>query len=858
MKNIPILFLLVLHSLVYGEGKFQTENYNPLPSGNLNSSIFFSHGDQTYLAFTGPGARLFRFHGNWSEVVPSKDSIPSVNVHQIKRVNDATYFCTSKGFTKFNGVAYSTTAPSAENKLNSPEIYNLAGDEDYLAVVTSQGLSFKKHADQTWTNVSRTELGLNMFSPSRFEIDIEILNGLVYLSSLNEYIIYDIEDKSKNLYSLPKLDGLAKHKGKIYTFTSSPTSQLYILDPEPMSLSNQGVCGKIGTFWSSSAKFYSGANGLGIVISSYTETVFYTLTNQTLSARYSIPKSDPMDFLQFTVDQKDKKLIILNENQSISLTDFEDDEIFRKELAYLDINEFKTPISNRGLLNTDKFFSISSQVPKGECTSPLFSSSIWMAAKQGQDYHVAAVNYGQAGYDFYPGPLDPNDGSYDSMMFEKFNRVWKINKSEVQEHINYFKKQGYVLESQIPEAIWNWPGDRDGSVHIAPFVDQNKNGSYEPNLGDYPKVPGDQCIYWIMNDNGGLHEESGGLPLGVEIHGMAYAYVCSNPKNQEDEAVNYTTFFRYTVINQSNTDYEEVLFGKLVDGDLGNYSDDAVGCHVTENLAYVYNGDSLDEGPSGYGDFPPMLSVKTLSAPSYFDDKIDNDNDGLIDEMDERRFMGSFLYYDNDFTDYGNPQLPEHYYNYLNGVFKNDSCIKTPDNTCTKYHYSGGTDPDYSKNWTMQTSGLVPSDRRMAMGSFPFELDSKDTVVFEYAMIYSRDESQRNQLPKNLRYVEAIEEWYYSEETPECFFNLSADVRQLSGKLNVFPNPSIGEVTVQSSKNIQRIDVTDIHGRILISIRPNSKTHESILFLKDLQAGSYFLTVHDETGTYTKKISLYN
>ena len=63
--------------------------------------------------------------------------------------------------------------------------------------------------------------------------------------------------------------------------------------------------------------------------------------------------------------------------------------------------------------------------------------------------------------------------------------------------------------------------------------------------GDYPAIKGDQAIWWIMNDLNQGHMESQADPLGIELHGMAYAY------NSNNTAVNNTIFMEYTIINRS-------------------------------------------------------------------------------------------------------------------------------------------------------------------------------------------------------------------------------------------------------------------------------------------------------------------
>lgn len=145
----------------------------------------------------------------------------------------------------------------------------------------------------------------------------------------------------------------------------------------------------------------------------------------------------------------------------------------------------------------------------------------------------------------------------------QYNRLWKINRSEIDYHIAHWADAGYVP----PADIATWPAHGDTLLHqaylLAPFADIDYNGIYNPLMGDYPLIRGDQCIYFVFNDAGGLHHESGGQKLGLEIRGMAYAFDCPS-----DSALHYTLFMHYDIINRSTTIYNNVYLGVFTDIDL--------------------------------------------------------------------------------------------------------------------------------------------------------------------------------------------------------------------------------------------------------------------------------------------------
>lgn len=139
----------------------------------------------------------------------------------------------------------------------------------------------------------------------------------------------------------------------------------------------------------------------------------------------------------------------------------------------------------------------------------------------------------------------------------------------------------------------------------------------------------DQALFFIFNDVRDIHTESEGMPLGIEIHGMAYAYNLPG-----DSALWNTAFLHYDIINRSDTNYNETWISIWADTDLGFAGDDYVGCDVQRGAFYCYNGDTLDGSgePGAYGEYPPAIGILFLGGPYLDPDNEDNskyDNDGL-------------------------------------------------------------------------------------------------------------------------------------------------------------------------------------------------------------------------------------
>ena len=148
---------------------------------------------------------------------------------------------------------------------------------------------------------------------------------------------------------------------------------------------------------------------------------------------------------------------------------------------------------------------------------------------------------------------------------------------------------------------------------------------------------GDQTLFWIFNDKGNIHTETEAEPLGLEIHAQAFGFT-------SDNEVNDMTFYNYKFINRSTLPLNNTYFGQWVDPDLGYYLDDYVGCDVSLGLGFCYNGDAEDEGAQGYGFNPPAIGVDFFQGPlSDLNDGLDNDRDGLIDEIDTDIILNIFF-----------------------------------------------------------------------------------------------------------------------------------------------------------------------------------------------------------------------
>jgi hypothetical protein len=424
----------------------------------------------------------------------------------------------------------------------------------------------------------------------------------------------------------------------------------------------------------------------------------------------------------------------------------------------LDVNNVRTTIMAAG----DMWWNLDDaryEIPKDGNKHSMFAGALWIGGVDaGGQLKVAAMTYRQGGSDFWTGPLNTTTATISPEECNEWDKHFKISRTDVEEHAANYLDPTYVM----PDIIENWPAHGDPALgqdfNLAPFYDAGQDGGlYNPYDGDYPdynisgsndnaRLFGDQTLWWIFNDQGNIHGETEASPLGLEIHAQAFGFTADNE-------VNDMTFYNYKIINRSTLPLNDTYFGQWVDPDLGYYLDDYVGCDVGLGLGFCYNGDAEDEGAAGYGFNPPAIGVDFFQGPlADPNDGIDNDRDGTIDENNEQIIMSKFVYYNNDFTVIGNPSQGTHFYNYLRGIWKDNvpmtyggdghgSGQGSTTDQCN-FMFPGTSDDAFAGlEWTEQTAGNIPADRRFLQSAGPFTLQPGAVNEITTGVVWARAKS---------------------------------------------------------------------------------------------------------------------
>jgi hypothetical protein len=557
----------------------------------------------------------------------------------------------------------------------------------------------------------------------------------------------------------------------------------------------------------------------------------------------------------------------------------------------LNINQVNASILDRG----DMFFDVATgkpkyEVPKGSNSHASFANSLWIGGKVNNQLRTACQTYRQSGVDFWPGLLDTVSAINPSLGIGE-GTVASVTTIEIQDFIFNYNNGNVQNATFIPaRGILDWPANGTGnfSRKVAPYVDVNTNGIYDPLTGgDYPIIKGDQMLYQVYNDASGQHLETGSAgAMGLEVRKKSYAYNCSNLADSL-KAINYTTFYEFEIINRSDTLIDSMYVGYWNDVDLGNYQDDYIGCNVKENYAYVYNGDNYDDdgsGGVGYHENSPCFSTVLLKSPKVQNsDGKDNDHDGQIDEIGEEIGMSSFLNFNNTAdSKTGNPNTSGNgiqFYRYMKGLWRDGSKMKygtdgLAGTITTTYQFPGTSDPTFfgtngvpvtPTNWNEVAANSMPGERRFVIGSGPLQLQPKDTLRFSYALVFTQDSLGvldtfnvlTHNIIKNEAEVKKIKAWYLNNSNPICSEFNSIGIKYVKPNelsANVYPNPTSGLITIETEdfNNSTKLVITDLLGKTLVNKQMNAQ--REIINMSQYESGIYFIKVYDNLKQKTIKI----
>lgn len=454
------------------------------------------------------------------------------------------------------------------------------------------------------------------------------------------------------------------------------------------------------------------------------------------------------------------------------------------------------------------------EVPKGSENHVMYANSFWFGGRDLSGQLRLSGQLYDLGKDLFKGPANATLlGMNPNSLVDWPYCVWYIQKEDINYHRDHYLEAGYVLHPTIEE----WPAHghvEDGEAYnLAPFIDLNGNNEYEPELGDYPDIRGDYCTYIIMNDMAGLHEESFGESIGIEVHFMFYQYLETDLEN--------VNFANIRVFNRGSNTIPEFYVGSFMDFDLGDPTDDYVGCDSVSGLCYVYNANSMD---ADYGLNPPAFGILPLNHE-----------------------LNAFVGMANDamLVNWTIPNTAVEYLDFLEGRgHTGDYFIHAGSSGGypTRYHYNGF--PDSLGHCSEYNLSSIPGDRRSSLSLKPVTLEPGDEYCFDFAYIYHGGEDSRFDNVRGLyEDAEDVQYWFDNQWRFNCEQVTLDNNLNIDAEINIYPNPTINHLIIEGI-NYANYTLYSLDGKVVIKgIIADSKQH--VIHLPNMP-GLYLLEVEKE------------
>ena len=424
------------------------------------------------------------------------------------------------------------------------------------------------------------------------------------------------------------------------------------------------------------------------------------------------------------------------------------------------INNIELPLNNYGVLADVNIYQGDFYVPSNII---LYSGGLALSGyidlgKPNEFLWVNAIATSSRIQDYRPGPVGSDPRNVRNKLYivrtdeEPFGTSWQEWKTAVELGADFYD------------------GDRDGKYNP---VDKNGNGQWDPDE-DRPDLLGDETVWCVINDGvPSSHRKFSDVePLGIEIHQTVFGFSSKG-------LLGNILFIRYKVINKNPEGkvLDSVYFSLWYDPDLGDYTDDLVGCDVSSlasgydkfppegrSAGYTYNnGDDSD-----YGSNPPVFLVDLLQGVYVY---TGNDSDTSYNmrgpQLGIERLVGykqlgmsSFSEYFQSFpVEQADPRSKFDFRHYMQGFNRNgipiDPCswaygvvIGGVDcqNVNPKFIFSG--DPYRNIGWIQSIEG----DVRMMLNTGMFRLRPyQDTAIIIAALIVGRGTSATSSIEEAKR-----------------------------------------------------------------------------------------------------------
>ncbi len=520
--------------------------------------------------------------------------------------------------------------------------------------------------------------------------------------------------------------------------------------------------------------------------------------------------------------------------------------------AFLDINNVRARVLNNGNLFWRGSPNVY-EVPKGDGANVLFFTGFWVGGFVDGQLRVAGARYSNP--EFWSGPLDDvGNPPADCSIYDK---LWKVSRADVQ---NYEAGNsptpdlaswptGLGAPTLVPADSDSVDNDGDGTIDEPgemkavtdevlqlPFS-QRSSRVIDLDSGERPELAADQMLWWIMNDRGNQHNATGSEPVGLEVHGSAFAFDTGGHLGN-------ATIYKWRMFNRNAADLTAAYVAFYGDPDLGNFDDDYLGADTARGLVYAYNADNDDEGSGGYGAAPPAVAFTLLRGPNTDSDSIETG-------------FTSFLSLAGGSGGNSSPNTAAEYYRTMMGLWPDSSVVRERGDgyaedasaPVTTFMYPG--DPTTGAFWSefnTDEAGTpnVPADRRFVAGAGPFEIGSQERRDVVLGILWARGSSNLESISLLADAAAQLRSLYDVTTVSAAEGEFEAAALMIT---HVYPNPAWRtDVTVayEVPKSGQlSVEMHDVLGRRLLrTVREVAVGRgTSRLEIAGMAAGVYFVRV---------------
>lgn len=482
------------------------------------------------------------------------------------------------------------------------------------------------------------------------------------------------------------------------------------------------------------------------------------------------------------------------------------------QIAYSDLGDkHQLRINSNGSVGINLETNEPASFYQRDTNLPLLKQAgLWIVGKDVDGVYHTATHYlsDNNGFDFWSGPVDTLTGQTGNA--SKWNKVWKVTQEEIETHRTNFKKTIYTT----PASIANWPamGSENFATYLAPFIDANIDGKYNPDKGDYPDINGITATYCIFNDMQKEHSASYGPELGIEVHMMAYQLTENSP-----------IYLEYYILNRRPTDFTDVRVGFFVDGECGNRNDNYAGT---------------------FSSYPQSIFV--YNSPTAEDEFIDGTPYVLATFLNEN--LASTIAFNDSSSVNGRPETNQHFINYAYSLWKDSSTLQQGANgvnSGNKTEFIFSQNANNPEMWTEEQQPNNSGSRTIIGFSEPVSLAKN-----EFTRIFICLDAGVSSFDNIANYLEEK-----AAKNAQAYRSISSiPTTPKFAEFNLYPNPTSGVFHLESKTSIESVQISNYQG-VEIYRKDNFKKNTWTCNIP-LLPGVYIVQLTTVAGVQTKKICI--